>query len=158
MVLLEAISYIVTILGFPTAIIVFIYEERKRRENDEHELHRNLTEEYDNFLKLVLENADLLLLRRSKPSQDFSEEQLERKEIIFRMLISLFEKAFIILYDEKLSRDARRRWLSWEDDMREWCRREDFRAVLPHFLEGEDEAFSHHIQAIASEEAAAAGG
>lgn len=154
MALLEAISYIVTILGFPTAIVVFIYEERKRRANDENELHRNLSEEYDNFLKLVLDNADLLLLRRSSPSQQLTEEQLERKEIIFRMLISLFEKAYIILHTENMDRDARRRWLSWEDDMREWCRREDFRAVLPKFLEGEDEEFSNHIQAIAHTEVA----
>jgi hypothetical protein len=52
-----------------------------------------------------------------------------------------------------MGRDARRRWLSWEDDMREWCRREDFRAVLPELLEGEDDAFSQHILAIAQPEA-----
>ena len=152
--LLEALSHVVTILGFPTAISVFVYEERKRRANGENELHRNLSEEYDNFLKLVLSNADLLLLRRSSPQQQLTEEQLERKEIIFRMLISLFEKAYIILHAESMDRDATRRWLSWEDDMKEWCRREDFRAVLPEFLEGEDEEFSTHILAIAHTEAA----
>ncbi len=64
MVWLEALSYVVTILGFPGAIAVFTYEHRRRSANEENEIHRNLSEEYDNFLRLVLDNADLLLLRR----------------------------------------------------------------------------------------------
>jgi hypothetical protein len=152
MVGLEALSYVVTILGFPAAILVFMYEYRRRLSNEENELHRHLSEEYDNFLRLVLDNADLLLLRRSKKPPSLSEEQSERREIIFRMLVSLFEKAYIILYAENMGRDAKRRWLSWEDDMREWCQREDFRAVLPELLEGEDDAFSRHILAIAQPE------
>jgi hypothetical protein len=145
---LEEISYVITILGFPIAILVFIYEHRRRLNNEENELHRNLSEEYDNFLRLVLDNADLLLLRASGSPRTFSEEQLERREIIYRMLVSLFEKAYIILYSENMKQEAKRRWMSWEDDMREWCSKEDFQALLPSLLEGEDGAFSRHILAI----------
>ena len=154
MVWLEALSYIVTILGLPMAIFVFVNEERKRRANEENELHRHLSEEYDNFLRLVMDNADLLLLSRSRPPQPLSDEQKERTEVVFRMLVSLFEKAYIILYEDSMTGDARRRWLSWEDDMREWCRKEDFRAALPALLEGEDDAYSRYILKIADEEAA----
>ena len=153
MVWLEALSYVVTILGFPGAIAVFVYEHRRRLVNEENEIHRNLSEEYDNFLRLVLDNADLLLLRRSGAAPSLSEEQLERREIIFRMLLSLFEKAYIILYDDNMDRDATRRWLSWEDDMREWCRLDAFRDELPQLLDGEDQEFSRHILAIAHQQA-----
>jgi len=68
------------------------------------------------------------------------------------MLVSLFEKAYIILYQANLGGDAQRRWLSWEDDMQEWCRRQEFRELLPAMLEGEDDAFSRHILAIAGQE------
>lgn len=146
---LEALSYVVTILGFPAAVLVIFREERLRRQNEEAELHRNLSEEYDNFLRMVMDNADLLLLSRARPPQPPSDEQRERTEVIFRMLISLFEKAYIILYTESMGSDARRRWLSWEDDMIEWCRRDDFRAQLPGLLEGEDDAFSRYILALA---------
>ncbi len=149
MVWLEALSYVVTILGFPAAIFVFVYEHRRRAANEESEIHRQLSAEYDGFLKLVLDNADLLLLRRSRGEAELSDEQIERRDILFRMLVSLFEKAYIILYDDKLGGDAKRRWMSWEDDMLEWCRREDFRESLPALLEGEDDAFSRHILAIA---------
>ncbi|KAB2882235.1 MAG: hypothetical protein F9K34_15010 [Albidovulum sp.] len=149
MVWLEALSYLVTILGFPTAIYVIVREERLRRTNEVNELHRNLSEEYDTFLRLVMDNSDLLLMSRSSLPEPISEEQRERTEIIFRMLVSLFEKAYIILYAEKMDEPARRRWLSWEDDMIEWCRRRDFRTALPDLLEGEDPAFSAYITHLA---------
>ena len=44
----------------------------------------------------------------------------------------------------------RRRWLSWEDYMRQWCTRGDFRALLPVLLEGEDPEFSTYIRALAA--------
>ncbi len=47
-----------------------------------------------------------------------------------------------------MNKQTRRLWSSWEDYMREWCRREDFRTVLPQLLEGEDEDFQKHIQKI----------
>ncbi len=142
---LEALSYVVTILGFPAAIMIIIREERLRRRNEEHELHRNLSEEYDNFLRMVMDNADLLLLSKSRLPDPFTDEQRERTEVIFRMLISLFEKAYIILYSDSMGPQAQRRWMSWEDDMIEWCGRDDFRARLPGLLEGEDDAFSQYI-------------
>lgn len=148
MIWLEALSYLVTILGFPIAIIVFIVERRSSHRNQENELHRHLSEEYDNFLRLVLDNADLLLLRAPGTPPALSEEQLERRQIIYMMLVSLFEKAYIILYDENMNKNARRRWMSWEDDMREWVKREDFVALLPKLLLGEDDAFSRHFMGI----------
>jgi hypothetical protein len=39
--------------------------------------------------------------------------------------------------------------------MREWCRREDFRARLPDLLYGEDPAFATYLRRLADEEAAA---
>jgi hypothetical protein len=49
-----------------------------------------------------------------------------------------------------MSAQQRRRWLSWEDYMREWCRREDFRALLPALLEGEDPEFVSYLRQLAA--------
>jgi len=38
--------------------------------------------------------------------------------------------------------------------MREWCRRPDFRAMLPKILEGEDADFAAYIRTVAAGEAA----
>jgi hypothetical protein len=147
----ELLSYVVTIFGFPLAILIFLYEQRKERQNDEEELYQRLSDEYTNFLKLVLENADLQLLRMQGNDQNLTDEQRERKLVIFGILVSIFERAYILVYEEKMNKQTQRLWSSWEDYMREWCRREDFRAVLPQLLEGEDEDFQRHIQKVAQQ-------
>ncbi|MCG3121435.1 MAG: hypothetical protein ALAOOOJD_04527 [bacterium] len=148
----ELLSYVVTIIGFPLGIGIFIFEQRKERQNEEEELYQRLSDEYTNFLKLVLENADLQLLRQQGQPQSLTDEQKERKLILFGILVSLFERAYILVYEEDMNKQTRRLWLSWEDYMREWCRREDFQAVLEKLLEGEDEDFQKHIRQIVTQE------
>lgn len=151
--LCELLSYVVTIVGLPFAIAVFIYEQRKERRNEEEELHQELADDYTGFLKLVLENADLQLLRRrGAPAPELTPEQEERKFALFGILISLFERAYIMVYEDEMDRQTRRLWLSWEDYMREWCRRKDFRAALAELLHGEDEEFCAYIERLALEE------
>ena len=143
----ELASYIVTIFALPLAIWIFIYEQRKERRNEDEELHQELADDYVEFLKLVLDNADLQLL--SGRAEKLNDEQRERQLAIFGILISLFERAHIMVYEESMDKQTRRLWQSWEDYMREWCRRPDFRATLPALLEGEDEEFAKYISAIA---------
>jgi len=147
----ELLSYVVTIFGLPLAILIFLYEQRKERQNDEEELYQRLSDEYTNFLKLVLENADLQLLRMQGNDHALTDEQRERKLVIFGILVSIFERAYILVYEEKINKQNQRLWSSWEDYMREWCRREDFRSVLSKLLEGEDEDFQRHIKKVAQQ-------
>lgn len=152
----EALSYIVTIFGLPMAILVFMYEQRRERQGDEEELYQRLSDEYTGFLKLVLGSPDLQLLRKAAPDQPLTDEQQERKRAIFNILVSIFERAYLLVFEERMDRQAQRLWRSWEDYMREWCRRKDFREALPELLEGEDEDFQTHIRKIAEAEAAKA--
>jgi hypothetical protein len=151
----ELLSYVVTIVGFPFAILIFIYEQRKERRNEEEELHQQLSDEYSDFLKIVLQNADLQLFRRQGGTRvDLTDEQQERKFVLFGIVTSLFERAYIMVYEEDMDKQARRLWSSWEDYMREWCRRADYREALPELLEGEDEEFRDYIARLAAEETA----
>lgn len=152
--LFEFLSYVVTVVGLPLAIYVFMHEQRRERANEEEALYQSLSDQYDNFLRLILEHADLGLSARGVAFRPLTDEQRERRLLIFEILISIFERAYIMLYSPRLHGQAQRLWASWQDYMRYWCRREDFRDALPLVLEGEDDAFSHHILAIAGEEAA----
>src|SRR3954471_11566247 len=104
----ELLSYIVTVVGLPCAIAIFIYEQRKERANEEEEIFQRLSDEYREFLKLVLDNADLQLLRLEGARQNLSEEQKERRFAIFGILISLFERAYLLVYEDSLDKKARR--------------------------------------------------
>lgn len=141
--------YAMDTFALPFAILVFLFERRKERQVDEEELYQRLSDEYTNFLKLVLDNADLQLLRKQGPLHALTEEQLERKLALFGILVSIFERAYILVYEEKMSKQTSRLWYSWEDYMREWCCRDDFRVALPELLEGEDPDFRQHIGKIA---------
>lgn len=153
---LEALSYLVTIFGLPLAIWLFLYEQRRERQNEEAAIYQQLSDQYAAFLKLLLDNADLQLLRKSGTKQELTEEQKERRSAIFSILISLFERAYILVYDERMNRQTARLWSAWEDYMHEWCRRDDFREALPELLPGEDPEFADHIQCIADGEVASA--
>lgn len=157
----ELLSYIVTVFGFPLAILSFMYEQRKERENEDEEVYQQLSDAYTDFLKLVMNNPDLKLTlymndpeakeREDLMMNNLTEEQQERMHVLFEILISLFERAYLLAYEPNMSGKQLRRWRSWEDYMRDWCSREDFRALLPRLLVGEDPDFAKYIRQIALE-------
>jgi hypothetical protein len=147
----ELASYVVTTLALPFAVIFFVMEQRKERNNEEEEAYQLLSDAYNDFLRVVLANPDLHL-RTNDPLRNPTAEQKERMLVIFDMLMSLFERAFLVAYKPRMSDTEARRWNSWDDYMREWCRREDFRDALALLLRGEDPAFQAYLSRIAQEE------
>lgn len=148
----ELLSYVVTVVGLPFAIVVFLLEQRKERESEEEGIWQELSDAYIDFLEVVLAHPDLKL-RSQLSAPELTDEQRERMWVIYDMLISLFERAYLLAWEPDMGEKQLRRWHSWEDYMREWCRREDFRARLPELLRGEDPDFAHYIQRLAQEEA-----
>jgi hypothetical protein len=148
----ELASYAVTVIGLPFAVWVFLAQQRKERENEEEEAYQHLSDAYNDFLKVVLAHADLQL-RTASALPDPTPEQRERMLVIFDMLISLFERAYLVAWKDQMTPGEQRRWNSWDDYMREWCRREDFANALPTLLRGEDPAFRDYISRLAAEEA-----
>ena len=149
----EFASYAVTVVGLPFAIGIFFYEQRKERENEDEEAYQLLSDAYTDFLKLVLAHPDLQLRTRTH-IPNLTADQRERMMVLYEILIALFERAYLLAYEDDMSDRKRRRWLSWEDYMREWCGREDFRNALPQLLQGEDADFSRSISRLAQEEQA----
>jgi hypothetical protein len=152
---LEGLSYLVTVIGLPFGIWVYLRDQRKERKNEEEEVYVRLSDQYADFLRLVLSNADLQLTTRNAPSSHLTDEQKERRMVLFEILVALFERAYILVYEEDMDRDEARLWASWEDYMREWCRRADFREALPSLLSGEDPDFAAYISRLSAESAVA---
>jgi len=147
----ELASYVVTVIGLPLAIGLFLYEQRKERANEEDEVYQLLSNAYNDFLKVVIDNADLHL-RSTAPTPDLTPEQRERMLAIFDMLISLLERAYLTAWSADMTAAQARRWNSWEDFMREWVCRDDFYQRLPELLRGEDPQFADYLRALAREE------
>jgi hypothetical protein len=139
------------VFALPFAVWVFAVEQRKERENEEEEAFQLLSDAYNDFLKVVLAHADLQL-RSSAALPDPTPEQRERMLVIFDMLIALFERAYLVAHKPQMNPTEQRRWNSWDDYMREWCRREDFHNALPLLLRGEDPEFQSYIRRVAEHE------
>ena len=147
----ETASFVVTVVALPFAIFLFLFEQRKERDSEDEEAYQLLQDAYNDFLTIVLNNPDLQLHSATARS-NMNDEQRERTLIIFEMLIALFERAYIVSYEPDMSGVAQRRWNSWDDYMREWCRRDDFHNALPLLLRGEDPGFQAYIKRVAHEE------
>jgi len=147
----ETASYVVTVIGLPLAIVIFFFEQRRERHNEEDEVYQLLSNAYNDFLRVVIDNPDLRL-RSQTATPDLTAEQQERMLGIFDMLISLLERAYLTAYDADMNEAQRRRWNSWEDFMREWVQRDDFYYRLPVLLKGEDPEFAAYLRRLAEEE------
>lgn len=138
---MQMLSYAATMIGIPIALWTFIHQERKDRRVEQQEIYDELLEHYTQILDRLLRYPDLDV--HNQPLQ--SEEDRRRQRIIYAMLISLFERAFIMLHGEN---DAayKRMWNSWVDNIGEWSSKPNFRALLPELMLGEDPEFAAFME------------
>jgi hypothetical protein len=147
----ELASFVVTALGLPLAIVLFLVEQRKERANEEAEVNQLMADAYNDFLKVVIDNPDLHLFTNA-PTPNLTPDQRERMLIIFDMLMSLFERAYLTAWSPRMTPAQARRWNVWEDFMREWLRRDDFYQRIDDLLRGEDPEFAAYFRTLAEQE------
>lgn len=133
---MELLSYIATVVGIPLAIYTFIVQERKERQSEQEEIYDQLMEHYDDIKGRLFEHPELD--QHEAPLPDA--ESQRRQRILYEMLISLFERAFILLHGET-EPAYRRMWNSWSDYIEYWTALPNFRAALPDMMRGEDPDF-----------------
>lgn len=151
----EMLSYVVTVLGLPLAIFAVLHEMRAERLNEqkeieqrEDEIYVELSRQYSGFLESVLASPDINIMSTTPNEHELTKEQEQKKVIYYEMLIALFERAFILLYEEGLTGNALRRWNSWNDYISWWLAKPDFRGYVVNALEGEDEKFVDYIESV----------
>lgn len=132
----EFLSYVATIVGIPMALWVFFREEQKERLNEQEEIYDKLMDHYDDILVRLFEHPQID--QHETPLSDAVERR--QQEILYEMLVTLFERAYILLYGERESA-YRRMWNSWEDYLKFWVAKPNFRAALPRLMRGEDPGF-----------------
>jgi len=124
---LQMISYIINILGFPLAIYVFLKEKKKERHDREYGTYNALDDKYVHYLELCLKHSDLDIF--DVPLHDGVEQspiQKRQEEILFTILISILERAFL-MYKDQSTRLKKRQWTGWVAYMHDYGSRENFR-------------------------------
>ena len=129
---MELLSYLATVIGIPLAIATFILQEKKERQSEQEEIYDKLMEHYSRIQEKLFEYPELD--QHSTP-------------ILYEMLVSLFERAFILLYGET-DPNYKRMWNSWLDYIDIWSAKPNFREALPALMRGEDPHFTRFMAEI----------
>lgn len=141
--IMELLSYLATVIGIPLAIATFIHQEKKERQAEQEEIYDKLMDHYAEIQEKLFEYPELD--QHETPLADA--EDCRRQAILYEMLVSLFERAFILLYGET-DPAYQRMWNSWLDYIDIWSRRPNFRAALPALMRGEDPAFTAFMNKV----------
>jgi hypothetical protein len=122
---LEALSYLVTILGVPGAVYLFWNELRQQRRAREREAYNTLAEQYGEYIKLCLDRPELDAFEWSE-SEHAEDVGTRRERMMMTYLMTLFERAYF-MYRDQSPAFRRRQWAGWEAYVDEWCTRPNFR-------------------------------
>jgi len=151
----ELMSYIVTVLGLPCAIFAVWREMRIERKNEakeieqrEDEIYVELSQQYSAFLENVLSAPELDLMSTSAEQRQLNMQEQQKKVVYYEMLIALFERAYILLFEPDATGNTLRRWLSWEDYIKWWLKKPDFRNYVVEALDGEDPDFAEYVMKL----------
>ena len=95
--LLEALSYLATIVGIPIAILAFLYEKRKDRLQREIETYTEANQRYIEYLTLCLEHPEFECAEFLPDDKNAAAAGLSvGKLTMFTILISLLEGGYVL--------------------------------------------------------------
>jgi hypothetical protein len=95
-----------------------------------------------------MENPDLDIYQVSESNNhNYTESQSARVLIIFEILISVFEKAYIMFRD-KSTKIKKSKWIRWNEYMIEWMKRENFRQAWQYIGNQWDTGFEMHMNKL----------
>ena len=144
--LLEDLSYVVTLLGVPLAIFVYLREQRHLRDEREYGTYDALDQKYIEVQQLCLDHAELDVFDTAYENPpELSETQKKQEEAIFLIRISLFERAFL-MYQRAPSKIIKDQWKGWDMEIKEWLERDNFKTVWEDHGEYFDQAFVSYMK------------
>ncbi len=126
---IELATAIVNILGVPTAIFIYIKEQRLQREAAEYGTYDALDNKYIELQQLCLEysNLDIFDTPYETPAK-LNEQEEKQEEAILLIRVSIFERAFL-MYSRTPKKAKSAQWQGWEEDILDWMDRPNYSKV-----------------------------
>ena len=123
------LSDVVTLIGVPVAIILYFRENKRQRREREYGTYHALDDKYIDYLKTVLDHPGLnmMYIPLANPPV-LNDEQRVQQMAIFEILLSIFERAFLMYADQR--RGVRQKqWEGWRLYIVEWTKHPEFRPL-----------------------------
>ncbi|PCI73489.1 MAG: hypothetical protein COB38_00015 [Gammaproteobacteria bacterium] len=142
---LEIATFIITILGLPAAIFVYIKEQEHQRAEREYGTFDALDAKYIEIQQLCLENPQLDVFDSPFANPiELTEQQQKQEEAILLIRISIFERAFL-MYQRTRSESKQSQWDGWELEIKEWFSRKNFITTWNEHGAYFDKSFFEHF-------------
>lgn len=142
---LEMASFVVTIIGFPIAIISYIREQRNQRDEREYGTYDALDDKYIELQQLCLDYPNLDIFDTAFPAkEELSTEEQKQEEAILLIRISIFERAYL-MYKRTPEKFKESQWLGWELEIKEWLERVNFKKVWDDHKHYYDKDFANYF-------------
>ena len=152
----QLIAHVVTVIGFPVAIWSYWkqsdlqHKDRERQQRDrENGTYSSLDDRYMEYLKLCVEFPDLGMFNPvQKARTDYSAAEVVQRHAMFEILLSIFERAYLMMYDDHESSARGRQWNGWESYLRSWKTHPDFKDLWGTLGSGFDSDFVKYVDAL----------
>lgn len=135
------------ITGLFFAIKAYRQATRKEQIDRQRGTYDSLDEKYLDFLQLSIKHPELDIFERpmlTPPELTDSKQQMQQLAA-FDILLSIFERAFLLYKDEEDGL-RRRQWAGWKGSMSQYAGRENFRRAWSLCGDGFDTDFQAFMQ------------
>ena len=147
----EFATFIVTLLGVPAAIFIYLKEQNLQREENEYGTYDALDDKYIDLQQLCLEYSELDIFDTPyETPRNLSEEQQKQEESILLIRISIFERAFL-MYRRSPSKSKLDQWKGWDEEIKEWLERDNFKKIWQEHSPYFDSAFAENYNLFLAE-------
>jgi len=126
---LEIATFVITILGLPAAIFIYLAEQKLQRDEREYGTYDALDDKYIEIQQLCLDYPELDIFDTPyETPRNLTEAQQKQEEAILLIRISIFERAFL-MYQRAPTKTKAGQWQGWDEEIKEWLGRANFRSV-----------------------------
>ena len=125
--LLQISASAAVLVGIPWGLYQHYRAVKKEQRDRELGTYNALDEKYIEYQRLCLDHSNLDVADVPHQHVSRSSPEDERKQVIlFTILMSIFERAYL-MYGDQATSVKRRQWSGWDEYIRSFCRRDNFR-------------------------------
>jgi hypothetical protein len=143
---IELISSCVVLFGVPLGLYQYYKTKRKEQIDREYGTYNALDEKFLEYQTCCLDHPqlDVFDVPDASPAQ-LTSEQKKQELIIFTMLFAIFERAYLMYFDQA-TEIKERQWTGWNEYIRSFGRRANFKSAWQASGATFDKEFEKYMQ------------
>ena len=145
---LEVLATIVVLGGVPFGLYKYVDAVKKEQRDREHGTYNALDEKYIMYQEVCLKNPklDIFDIPDAQPAS-LNPEEKKKEVIAFTILMSIFERSFL-MYSDKSDSIKEQQWQGWEEYITKFASRDNFKKAWEISGETFDTRFEEFMNGV----------